>query len=92
MFGSGGYQERPIDIRVDPFLDCMHFVVLTMECGFYVLPQGISFACIFLLKFSLRESTGYLLYNIQGAIMQMTKSYVLKFTYIMALHFLLLSS
>jgi len=45
-----------------------------------------------LLKCSFREASGYSLYNVQGAMMQMAKSYVLKFTYIMALHFLFLSA
>jgi len=92
LFSSGGYRERSTDIKEDPFLDYTHFVVPVMECRFYVLPQGTSFAYIMLLKCSFREASGYSLYNVQGAMMQMAKSYVLKFTYITTLQFLFLGA
>ena len=65
MFGSGGYRERATYIIIDPFRDCMCFVLPIMECGFCVLPQGIPFTYILLVKLSFREASGYLLHNLE---------------------------
>ena len=46
---SGGYQERSTNIKVNPFKECMCFVVPIMESGFFVLPQGTPFACVMML-------------------------------------------
>ena len=47
--GSGGCRESSTNIRVDPFKDCMCYVVSIMETIFCVLPQGTPFACVLLL-------------------------------------------
>jgi len=51
--------QQSTNIIVESFQDCMCFVVLIMECGFYILPQGTTFADILLLKCSFREASGY---------------------------------
>ena len=84
---SGGYKERSTDIKVDPFLDCMHFVVPIMKFRFYVIPKGTSFAYTLRLKYSFREASGYLLYNIRGTMMQMAKYFVPKFIDILTFTF-----
>ena len=86
--GSGGYRERCIKIIVGPFKGYMCFFVSIMECGYCVLSQRRSFAYIPLLKCSFREACVYLLHDIHGAMMQMAKSFVPKFTDIAALDFL----